>query len=356
MQEMNDTSAARRPPGFYGTITDNCQLYRKQNGFILNVSQEEREFPLAFSMMVYKEPEQLERLLRAVYRPHNAYCVHADLKTKPDVLQQIRAIIKCLPNVIESPRQIDVKWGKFSVLEPELICMQALWRMRSKWKYLINLTGQEFPLKTNKELVKILTAYKGANDILGERPKERNKWRWQKAKSPPPHNITVAKGPVHVAASRGFVDFLLHYSYARDFLAWTKRTAIPDETFFATLNNMHQFGVPGSYTGNITSKRRIMLNRFKIWDTSNRTCSGKFLRNICHFGLAEVADLSRSRHFVANKFSYDFYPLAYDCTEQWYFDRVRREEKTGVADIDTRYYSNLELVKHAYRGSAGNGP
>ncbi|XP_070208801.1 uncharacterized protein [Littorina saxatilis] len=32
MQEMNDTSAARRPPGFYGTITDNCQLYRKQNG------------------------------------------------------------------------------------------------------------------------------------------------------------------------------------------------------------------------------------------------------------------------------------------------------------------------------------
>lgn len=50
--------------------------------------------------------------------------------------------------------------------------MQALWRMRSKWKYLINLTGQEFPLKTNKELVKILTAYKGANDILGERPKE----------------------------------------------------------------------------------------------------------------------------------------------------------------------------------------
>ena len=45
--------------------------------------------------------------------------------------------------------------------------MAALWRMRSKWRYFINLTGQEFPLKTNKELVKILKAYRGANDIMG---------------------------------------------------------------------------------------------------------------------------------------------------------------------------------------------
>jgi hypothetical protein len=34
-----------------------------------------------------------------------------------------------------------------------------------KWKYFINLTGQEFPLKTNQEIVKILKSYKGANDV-----------------------------------------------------------------------------------------------------------------------------------------------------------------------------------------------
>jgi beta-1,3-galactosyl-O-glycosyl-glycoprotein beta-1,6-N-acetylglucosaminyltransferase/N-acetyllactosaminide beta-1,6-N-acetylglucosaminyltransferase len=37
----------------------------------------------------------------------------------------------------------------------------------TKWKYFINLTGQEFPLKTNKELVRIFTALRGANDITG---------------------------------------------------------------------------------------------------------------------------------------------------------------------------------------------
>ena len=92
-----------------------------------------------------------------------------------------------------------------------------------------------------------------------------------------------------------------------------------------------------------------MINRFKIWDISNKTCSGKFVRHICHFGMREVATLAHSRHLVANKFTYSFYPLAYDCTEQWYFDRVRKEEETGVVDVNTRYYSNMEIVKYAYR-------
>ncbi len=39
---------------------------------------EERGFPLAFSVLLYEEAEQAERLLRAVYRPHNVYCIHVD--------------------------------------------------------------------------------------------------------------------------------------------------------------------------------------------------------------------------------------------------------------------------------------
>ena len=45
--------------------------------------------------------------------------------------------------------------------------MRRLIAHRSKWRYFINLTGQEFPLKTNRELVEILTALHGANDIDG---------------------------------------------------------------------------------------------------------------------------------------------------------------------------------------------
>lgn len=80
---------------------------------------------------------------------------------------KITALITCLPNVFQAPRQVEVVWGTFTVLEPELICMEALLRRSKKWRYFINLTGQEFPLKTNKELVAILQAYRGANDIIG---------------------------------------------------------------------------------------------------------------------------------------------------------------------------------------------
>ena len=33
------------------------------------------------------------------------------------------------------------------------------------WKYYLNLASQAFPLKSNAELVKILKAYNGSNDI-----------------------------------------------------------------------------------------------------------------------------------------------------------------------------------------------
>ena len=45
--------------------------------------------------------------------------------------------------------------------------MQYLWAAKS-WKYYINQTGQEFPLKTNLKIVEILQAMNGAN--ITERP------------------------------------------------------------------------------------------------------------------------------------------------------------------------------------------
>ena len=42
--------------------------------------------------------------------------------------------------------------------------LQDLWKHK-KWKYFINLTGQEFPLRTNWELVQILKAHNNGNMI-----------------------------------------------------------------------------------------------------------------------------------------------------------------------------------------------
>lgn len=56
--------------------------------------------------------------------------------------------------------------GKIGIVLAELSCMKDLLSF-SKWKYFINLTGWEFPLRTNYELVKILKIYNGSNDGEG---------------------------------------------------------------------------------------------------------------------------------------------------------------------------------------------
>lgn len=154
------------PDSYFLNLTTNCDSFKQTMGYITShLTEEELHFPLAYSILMYKDIEQVERLLRAIYRPQNFHCIHVDAKSKSSISKTMEAISKCFVNVHILSPSISVRWGEYSVLEPELKCMKQL--LRYKWKYFINLTGQEFPLKTNYELVRILKAYNGANDVEG---------------------------------------------------------------------------------------------------------------------------------------------------------------------------------------------
>lgn len=159
MKEFSPVALTARD---YMAYTTNCSHYLEERAFFLSALPEEESFPLAYSMVLYKDIELVERILRAIYRPHNFYCLHVDKKADPSLLEAVRSIASCLDNVFVASESVDVIWGEFSVLEPELVCMRDLWRYK-KWRYFINLTGQEFPLKTNLQLVRILTALNGSN-------------------------------------------------------------------------------------------------------------------------------------------------------------------------------------------------
>ena len=115
------------PDSTYAKLASNCTKFVQNRGYITApISAAEENFPLAFSILMYKDVEQFERLLRAIYRPQNFYCVHVDKKSKKDVQNGARAVASCFPNVFVPPDTVEVKWGKFSVLEAELICMRHL--------------------------------------------------------------------------------------------------------------------------------------------------------------------------------------------------------------------------------------
>ncbi|CAI9727854.1 beta-1,3-galactosyl-O-glycosyl-glycoprotein beta-1,6-N-acetylglucosaminyltransferase-like [Octopus vulgaris] len=322
------------PNGEYAkNLCQNCDEFRKRGRYISmnNVTKEEKDFPLAYSIVLYKEPDQVENLLRAIYRPHNYYCIHVDKSSDPLILSDMEAIAKCLPNVYIASRIIDVQWGQFSETEAELICMKDLLKYK-KWKYFINLTGQEYPLKTNLQIVRIAKAFKGANDIAGVRGNYdfRTKFRYVNfrrmgLKPPSPHNITVSKGSIHITASRGYVEFLIMDRRSQDFINWVRDTRNPDETLFSTMNHNPHLRVPGSFNGTDIHKKPL-ISRFKLWKNINpNSCHGKWLRSVCVFGHDDLKQLTNSPKLFANKFEQGFMPMTLRCLSEWHYNRTRDE-------------------------------
>ncbi|CAL1539265.1 unnamed protein product, partial [Lymnaea stagnalis] len=302
LQYMEHSYKTKRLPlADYAKATEDCQSFIKQRGYITHAIQEEKDFPIAYSIMMYRDADQAERLLRAIYRPSNYYCIHVDAKADKDIQDAMKGIAGCFPNVFLASKQNVVDWAQFNSLEPWLYCMRDLWKF--SWKYFINLTGQEFPLKTNLQIVKILKALNGSN-VVDTTTYGHYARRWYE-NFPPPNNIQPYKGLVFMLASRGYVDYILHEPVAQDLLEWVRHTDFPDESFFSTLNHNPHLKVPGSYRGRIslpplTHKTELAATR---------------VRRVCIFGVKDLERLVDRRELFANKLIADFEPLALDCLE-----------------------------------------
>ncbi|XP_064642862.1 beta-1,3-galactosyl-O-glycosyl-glycoprotein beta-1,6-N-acetylglucosaminyltransferase-like isoform X2 [Lineus longissimus] len=270
----------------YSDLTKDCATFQKERGYVMgSMTSEEEDYPIAYSIVMYKDVEQVERLLRAIYRPQNVYCIHVDAKTSNETYETVTKIINCFPNVFHAPIRVNVTWGKPSMMMPDLICMAALLKHSTKWRYFINLTGQEFPLKTNGELVRILKALRGANDLEG----------------------TLKRRSTH----------RFRYSYK------TKKRNLPET--------------------NINS-RKPFLSRYMVW-LPDTDCQGRFVRQVCVMGVGDLQTLTTRKELFVNKLHLDFQFLALDCLEEWIFQKMREEYATG-RKLDTTYYEGLEFVRN----------
>ena len=156
--------------GSHGVAKD-CQALRLRYGFNRwPVTDQEKQFPLAFSFKLHKAPSMFERLLSVVWRPHNIYCVHVDSKTPPDIFWRIANVTACFPNVMLTQTRINVVYASITSLFADIECTKLALQSSVQWKYHINLCGQDFPLKTNLEIVQILTALNGTNDVENYSP------------------------------------------------------------------------------------------------------------------------------------------------------------------------------------------
>lgn len=330
------------------SLTSDCPSFIKTRGYHqVPVREPERSFPLAYSLVVHKNAPMVERILHAIYTPHNIYCIHYDQKSSPAFRKAIQNIAGCLHNVFVASRLEWVEYAHISRLKADLNCLSDLLNSEVQWKYVINLCGQDFPLRTNEQLVAELKGLNGSNMLETSRPSELKKQRFLfqhkledaayeyrripvrtgQTKGPPPHGIQVFIGSAYFVLSRDFVARVNGSELFRDFLAWSEDTYSPDEHFWASLVRVP--GLPGHVPRShdditdLSSKTRLVKWHY-LEGALYPACTGEHRRSVCIYGAAELRWLLRSRHWFANKFDPKVDPVLIACLEELLTEQRRQ--------------------------------
>ena len=318
------------------SIMKDCSIVTEEFTGNFYVSQEEMDFPLAFSLVVYTAPQQVIRLLKTIYRPHNLYCIHPDARQSNTFISFFTNFSKCFDNVFVASRLERVYYAHSSILEAQLHCMEDFIKYdRSKWRYAINLVGQELPLATNRGIVKAL---KQRNSVSIVQSFKIPQYDWNERfvykydlshgeiyntyiRLPPiPHNITIYKSSTYIAITRQFMEFILGNEKAVDFRNYLQDVRNAEESFYASLFHLPEAATLGGYQKgvqqNFAVEKAIWLNSLEAKITS-KFCSGRNVHNICIVSFRDLHHiLKNGRSFFFNKYFMEWDNVVMDCAEE----------------------------------------
>ncbi|XP_070173258.1 beta-1,3-galactosyl-O-glycosyl-glycoprotein beta-1,6-N-acetylglucosaminyltransferase-like [Littorina saxatilis] len=353
------------PPHFcpLEELSQDCDLFRNVHGYDKPVDKEERNFPLAFGLKMHTSPEQAEQLLRAIYRPNNVYCIHVDKKADDAIYRVMTSIASCFPNVIMTER-ISFVYGSYDAIRAEQITMTCALQSNVDWKYYLNLAGQEFPLRTNLEMVRILKMLNGTNDIesmpIPARYKMRITHKYEIVKDkmrnssfpkePPTFKAEIRKGTQYSAFSKGFVAAVFKDKVAATIMEYFNNTLYPEEDIWATINQLPW--IPGGYSFHVKhNPDNQHISRAVAWDKFDAyECRGEYVREVCIFTRADLPWLLRQPNLFANKFRLEMDSQAVTCLEAVVDQRARSR---GVV-IDQSFYFSLPHVQKGNRNSGSS--
>ena len=146
------------------------------------VTQEEREFPIAFShtgrhrlfylfcvifprqivFSVHHEIGILEMFLASQFRPVDSHCIHVDPKASQEIKNTVNSLVQCYnqkfpeTTMFVARYPVPVFWCHGSVLEADLVCLRELDQRDETWKMFINPAGTEMPMMSHQDMRKWL--------------------------------------------------------------------------------------------------------------------------------------------------------------------------------------------------------
>ncbi len=229
---------------------------------------------LAFLILTHTLPRQTIRLLDALYHPEHLFLIHVDKKSGNQVHSPIYSWIKRHPNAFALSRR-RTWWGGISFVETLLAAIDVL-QTHKEWDYLINLSGQDFPLVPTEYVAHQLQQTTGLNymecrpihDIWSNPETRLNRYHIQipgtnyikripllNRKIRPPS--TLYGGSSYMILHRNFCHYLKSRTNTKSYLNYFRYTFIPEEMFFQTMI----MASPFSLQVRNDSKRYVDWNR-----------------------------------------------------------------------------------------------
>ena len=317
-------------------------------------SNKERDFPLAYVFLFYDSPQQIVRLLKVIYRPHNIYCLHPDGKANRRIIEAFRNIATCLDNVFVPKELVKVTYQHFSMVDAQLQCFQQLSTTynRWRWRYAMILCGKELPFSSNRIIVESLQSLRGASLIdvrhlaFGEYWERFNFFYWLDQRKGRiyrggtrtnflPRDVLLYKSSNYIGASRQFVEFLLRDEQVRDIRQFMFTALMPDEEFYATaymLLAAPKGDKDGFKVGIARGAKKMYMSKTFFAVGSNPRpikCTGRINHYSCLLSITDLKNLfalgSKSTYFFFNKYFVENDHVVMDCMEQRIVEQNRLE-------------------------------
>ncbi len=114
----------------------------------------------AYLILAHKNPGQLRRLVKAIMDTHVYVFVHVDRKS---CMGEFKGKLDGLPNVIFCNQQKQVSWGGFGMIEATLELIDTMYSCEVQPDYVHLMSGQDFPLRSNAEMLLFFSENKGGN-------------------------------------------------------------------------------------------------------------------------------------------------------------------------------------------------
>lgn len=115
---------------------------------------------IAYIILAHKNADQVVRLIRTLDEDSVHFFVHLDLRAGPELAEAIGHDLGHFPNVTFLDRR-RIYWGDYSLVDATLRGMSEALASGGHFDYVINLSGQDYPLVSNAALQAFLEERRG---------------------------------------------------------------------------------------------------------------------------------------------------------------------------------------------------